>query len=94
MERPITSYLSTQRDSAVTREMLCAWTGLPDRRVRKEIELARRDGVPIVNFGRGYYISTDLDELDRYERMERSRAISRLSSLKPVRDVLKEAGRR
>ena len=94
MDRTITSYIPTNRSSAVTREALCARTGLPDRIVRKQIELARLDGVPVISCGRGYYITEDLDELDSYERMERARAISVLKRLKPVRDRLKEAGRR
>ena len=51
--RSITSYIPTNKESAVSREMLCQWTGLPDRKVRKLIELARNEGVMILSFGQG-----------------------------------------
>lgn len=91
--RSITSYIPTNKESAVSREMLCQWTGLPDRKVRKLIELARAEGVMILSFGNGYYISEDLEELQRYYAQERRRAISILTRLKVIRRKLKEAGR-
>ena len=91
--RSITSYIPTNKESAVSREMLCQWTGLTDRKVRKLIELARAEGVMILSFGNGYYISEDLEELQRYYAQERRRAISILTRLKVIRRKLKEAGR-
>ena len=91
--RTITSYIPTNKESAVSREMLCQWTGLPDRKVRKLIELARNDGVMILSFGQGYYISEDIDELERYYRQEHSRAIRILVRLKTIRRTLRKAGR-
>ena len=91
--RSITSYIPTNKESAVSREMLCQWTGLPDRVVRSLIEKARNEGVMILNFGQGYYISEDVDELQRYYAQERRRAISILCRLKTLRKKLKEAGK-
>ena len=90
--RTITSYIPTKKESAVSREMLCEWTGLPDRKVRRLIESARREGVMILSFGNGYYISEDLEELRKYYAQERRRAISILARLKVMRRKLKEAG--
>ena len=91
--RSITSYIPTNKESAVSREMLCKWTGLSDRVVRSMIEKARNEGVMILNFGQGYYISEDVDELQRYYAQERRRAVSILCRLKTLRKKLKEAGR-
>lgn len=91
--RSITSYIPTNKESAVSREMLCQWTGLPDRAVRKQIEQARREGVMILSFGNGYYISEDINELQKYYKQERHRAISILCRLKTLRKKLKEAGK-
>ena len=91
--RSISSYIPTTKESAVSREMLCQWTGLPDRVVRSLIEKERGEGVMILNFGQGYYISEDINELERYYEQEHSRAISILYRLKAVRKKLREAGR-
>lgn len=91
--RTITSYIPTSKESAVSREMLCEWTGLSDRKVRQNIEKARREGVMILCFGQGYYISEDINELQKYYAQERRRAISILCRLKTLRKKLKEAGR-
>ena len=90
--RSITSYIPTNKESAVSREMLCQWTGLSDRKVRKLIEKARREGIMILSFGNGYYISEDLEDLKRYYAQERRRAISILARLKIIRRKLREAG--
>lgn len=91
--RKITSYIPTSKEAAVSREMLCQWTGLPDRAVRKQIEQARREGVMILSFGNGYYISEDLDEIARYYKQENRRARSIHYSIGPMRKKLREAGR-
>lgn len=91
--RKITSYIPTSKEAAVSREMLCQWTGLPDRAVRERIEKARQDGVMILSFGNGYYISEDLDEIARYYKQEDRRARSIHYRLGPMRKKLKEAGK-
>jgi hypothetical protein len=44
----IIDYIPEGKENAITRERLCAVTGLPDRKLREEIEQARRRGEPIV----------------------------------------------
>ena len=44
-------------------------------------------------YGRGYYQSSDLDEISYQYRQDTSRAMSILKRRKPMRDLLKEAGR-
>lgn len=45
----IIDYIPEGKENAVTRERLCAITGLPDRKLREEIEQARRRGAIIIN---------------------------------------------
>lgn len=52
----ITDYIPFGKENAVTRAHLRAATGLPDRKIREEIEQARRRGAIIINAqdGAGY----------------------------------------
>ena len=92
-QKPITAYIPEGREKAVTRKYLCAVTGLPDRRVRKEIEEARRCGAIIINTqdGAGYFQTDDVAEIKRqYEQNER-RATAILAQQKHLRKKLKVA---
>lgn len=59
-----------------------------DRRVRDLIEEARANGVPIHNFGQGYFISYDAEDLSRTVAMDRARVASINKRLKPMADML------
>ena len=63
--------------------------------MREAIEQARSEGLIIICEcnGRGYYQSSDLDEISYQYRQDTSRAMSILKRRKPMRDLLKEAGR-
>ncbi|EQB20038.1 hypothetical protein UNSWDHB_2624 [Dehalobacter sp. UNSWDHB] len=90
----ITDYIPEGKENAVTRERLCAVTGLPDRKIREEIERARRKGVIIINAqdGAGYYASEDLRDIARQYQQNERRALSILAQQKHLRKRLKEAG--
>lgn len=78
---------------ARSRKWLAGATHLDDRTVRSCIEAARADGIFIVTApAGGYYITNDLDIIERQYRIDRARAISVLSRLKPMRLYLKENG--
>ena len=64
-----------------------------DRKMRGRIEQLRRDYV-IVNDqdGGGYYITDDLDRIDKFYHQEFSRAMSILFRLKTPRKILRKAG--
>lgn len=64
----IEEYIPEGKENAVTRMSLCMRTGLPDRLVRREIEAARKRGVPILSSSMtsGYWISTDTKEVLQY----------------------------
>ena len=88
----IEKYIPKGRDHAIKRKELSWITGMPDRKVRKEIEDARRNGIVILNDGDGYYITDDLDDMYRYYLRETARAMSILETRKNIRRKLKEAG--
>ena len=83
------------RENAVDRFFLSERLGLSDRKTRQLIEDARNAGLFIINNsdGRGYYQTTDLDEMERSYRQDRKRALSILKRQKALRRTLKAAGR-
>ena len=90
----ITDYIPTGRENAVTRVHLREVTGLPDRKVREEIEQARRKGAIIINAqdGAGYYQSEDIKDIAKQYRQNERRALSILAQQKHLRKRLKAAG--
>lgn len=92
--RTIADYIPIGRENAITRQRLCEVTGLPDRKVREEIEQARRRGAIIVNAqdGAGYYQTEDLQEIERQFNQNERRAKSILAQQKHLRRRLKAAG--
>lgn len=91
----ILHYIPYGKDNAVSRAYLSAMLGVSDRKMRKMIEAERRNGAMILNAqdGNGYYISDDLDELERQYRQDTARAMAILTRRKAIRNKLKEAGR-
>ena len=91
----IETYIPFGRENAVTRTELRRITGKSDRKIREEIEQARREGHIIINNqdGRGYYRTDDPDEIAREYRQLRRRAMSILAQQKHMRRLLKAAGR-
>lgn len=90
----IIELLKEGKENAVTRETLCAMTGMNDRAVRSEIERLRREYV-ILNDqdGKGYYLSKDAQEVQRYVRQEEARAKAIFYRLRPARELLKGKSR-
>ena len=66
---------------------------MSDRQVRKAIEELRREFI-ILNDqdGKGYYLSTDTNEIRKAYRQEMSRARSIMYRLKPIRSHLRYRG--
>ena len=81
------------RRNAISREDLAAALHTTDRKMRKAVAEAKTQGVMICNDGYGYYQSDELSDLWRQYRRETARAMSILKARKPMRDVLKAAGR-
>ena len=93
----ILQYIPVGPVNAISRERLAQISGLSDRRIRKEIQLARDAGAIILNRqdGSGYFQvgEEDLDEIARQYRQDTSRALSILKRRKAMRQILKSAGR-
>ena len=89
----ITDYIPFGKENAVTRAHLRAATGLSDRKIREEIEQARRRGAIIINAqdGAGYYQSEDIKDIAKQYRQNERRALS-IAQQKHLRKRLKEAG--
>lgn len=88
----ILKYIGTGRENAVTREALVRKTGLSDRKVRKLIAEARREGEIIINAqdGAGYYRSDELGDLKRQYKSNHNRAMRILVQQKYLRRRIKE----
>lgn len=71
----------------------CGHSREHDRMMRNRVKQLRRDYV-IVNDqdGGGYYITDDLDRIDKFYHQEFSRAMSILFRLKTPRKILRKAG--
>ena len=93
---PVVNHIPHGRKNAISRERLASEMKMTDRYVRECIEAARRDGVFIVTAAEhgGYYIATDIDEIERQYRIDHARALSVLSRLKYMKQALKKAGRK
>ena len=89
----IAGLIPNGRRNAISREDLAAALHTTDRKMRKAVAEAKKQGLMICNDGDGYYQSDDLSDLWRQYRRETSRAMSILKARKPMRDVLKAAGR-
>lgn len=95
MSKTLAEAIPLGRRNAVPRETLAQKLGMSDRKMRDAIERARREGLVILCEcnGRGYYQSNDLDEIQWQYMQDTNRALSILSRRKPMRDILKAAGR-
>lgn len=81
------------RRNAISRADLAAALHTTDRKMRKAVSEAKKQGLMICNDGDGYYQSDELSDLWRQYRRETARAMSILKARKPMREVLKAAGR-
>ena len=83
------------RENAIPRRDLAAKLGVTDRKMREMVQGLRERGFLVMNAqdGRGYYFSSDLDEIERQYRQDTARAMSILKRRKLMRSMLKEAGR-
>lgn len=81
------------RRNAISRAELAAAMQTSDRMMRKAVSEAKRQGVMICNDGGGYYQTEELGDLYRQYKRDTARAMSILKARKPMRDVLKAAGR-
>lgn len=89
----IGSLIPHGRKNAISREDLAAALHTTDRKMRRAVAEAKKQGLMICNDGDGYYQSDELSDLYRQYKRETARAMSILKARKPIRDALKAAGR-
>lgn len=87
----ILNYIPKGRENAISRDKLRQLTGLTDSKMRDLIRQARHD-VPIVNLqdGKGYYIPTEVEEVDRFIAQEEKRAKSIFANLQSAKEYRKK----
>lgn len=91
----LASTIPCGKENAISRSALRAALNLSDRKMRREIEQARNNGLLIANDGDGYgyYQIESLDEAERQYRQDTARAMAILARRKSLYAMLKSAGR-
>ena len=72
----LVNLLGTGERNKISRKTLANLLGVCDREMRDAVKRAQLEKVPIVNFGGGYYICENLNEMLGYIRRERKRSSS------------------
>lgn len=95
LERDWFELVATGKENAKSRVWLGNVLGMTDRQVRRMIGRLKDDGLVIVNDrdGEGYYVTDDLDEIQREYRAVTSMAMALLKRRTNIRNILIEAGR-
>lgn len=90
----IVKHVPEGREQGVGRKELARLCGVGDRYMRDMLEMARHDGVPIINLqdGHGYYISYEVDDLKPQYYLTLSRVESQLVFLRHLARLLHAAG--
>ena len=91
----IIDYIPVGKENAIPRADLARVLGLTDRACRKAIEEARERGELICNDcdGQGYYLASDIGQIERQYRVDRARALAVLKRLKTMRRMLRDNGK-
>lgn len=88
----VVDYLGHGRSSAVSLRRLVSMTGMGSRSVRKEIELARRSGTPVLSDNlNGYWLAASEDEARQFVKSMRGRAREILVTAAAVEAAYAEA---
>lgn len=86
----ILSKLRHGAKKAIPVKELCEATGLPDRVLRKNVEIMRECGVCIVSDKNGYYLPATEDELTRFISRTEKTARSYFASLRTAKRTLRK----
>lgn len=77
-------------DNAIYQKVLARLFGVTTNRLKQEIRAEQWSGALIASNGHGYFIPGNHAEAARYCRMMRNQAISRLKTIKSVREYSNE----
>ena len=78
------------KDAAIDRETLARELGKSDRQARRCVEIARKNGVMIINDGKGYYQTNDIRDIARQCKKDEKRVITILQRIKQMRNILED----
>lgn len=87
----ILDYIPKGKENAISRAKLRYLTGLTDSKMRTLIREARHE-TPIINLqdGKGYYVPTEIEEVDRFIAQEEKRAKSIFANLRSAKEYRKK----
>ncbi len=91
----IENYIPEGKENAVSRAELARLTGLPDRSIREHIKRANRaligEGKAILSSSRarGYWISSEVREMEEYLKESTHRARSQYLNDSPIRALVR-----
>ncbi len=86
----IQKYIPVGKDHAIHQAELAKLLDVSCGKVKAMIKDARNNGTEIMSSPRGYYYPKDDDERKEYVRLQERQALARLSTIKPIKDLLKE----
>lgn len=92
------SCLPEGREASISLREIAARTNIKERNVKMIIQCLRNEGYPIVSScSRGYFIpcednQDDIEEAERFCKMQHSQAINRFKSSRSVKKWLKRVG--
>lgn len=91
---PISDFIPTGKDNAISCRALAARAGLSERDVQEAVLHARADGNPICSGSRGYFMPRDAAEALSYLCAQVNRIRSGTLALRSVRDFVRREGAR
>ncbi|MDD5017593.1 MAG: helix-turn-helix transcriptional regulator [Eubacteriales bacterium] len=84
----VTMHIPAGKQNAVDYPFLRQKTGLENRQIRELVSEARKDGVPVANFGSGFYLIDEREDAARYYHYVYKTALSYLKRLWPLRKIM------
>ena len=82
--------LAILEKSPIPRAELCKITGIEDRKMRRIIEMLRKDGKHIIHNGKVYELTEDVEKIEKFIRSEDSRTTSIYFSTLAMRQFVAE----
>lgn len=86
----VMDHLRPGRENAVHLSELSELLGIRPETVKSNIRKARAQGEQILSGSCGYWLAESPDEMQRYVNMMRRQALSRLVTIKPIRNTLEQ----
>lgn len=81
----IKKHIPKGRENAVNLGTLCDRLGLGQTAIKRAIREERKKGTPILSGREGYWISTDREEIERFNNLLRGQALARFATIKGIK---------